>query len=118
MTAVLKISNMEINKEKSFTLLDYCAMVLSVTVLCINMVALISLTSLTDGAAPPTDEIDQKERQLLKLQDSRLLILNTANIFLLVCMWILYRDRHRYWPKSTWLVTCAFALLVIGLCCQ
>ena len=72
-----------------------------------------------DGAAPPRGETEKLlQRQLLTLQNQRLLIVHTANILLLAGLWILCRDRHRYLPKSRWLVTCAFTVFVIGLCCQ
>ena len=72
-----------------------------------------------DGAAPPRGETEKLlQRQLLTLQNQRLLIVHTANILSLAGLWILCRDRRRYLPKSSSLLACALAVFVTGLCCQ
>ena len=142
---------MEKGKEKTCTLLHYGGFVLLITGFCVNVVSLFYPTRLTDdaapptddaapptddgapptddgappnnGAAPPTDETETiQQQQLLWLQDPRVLILRTGNMFLLVglhCLQILYRNQQRYWPKPNTLFNLwTFVLLVVGLCCQ
>ena len=108
---------MEKGKEKTCTLLHYAAFVLLITGFCVNVVSLFYPTSLTNGAAPPTEETTTtQQQQLLLLQDPRVLILRTENMFLLVglhCLQILYHNQNLCWPKSNTLVNLwAFALLV------
>ena len=111
---------MKPDTEKSLTLLDCSAIVLAVTGLCLNAIAIIYPTGVTDdGTAPPSGETEKLlQRQLLTLQNQRLLIVHTANILLLSGLWILCRDRRRYLPKSSALLACALAVFVTGLCCQ
>ena len=128
---------MEKGKEKTCTLLHCGAFVLLITGFCVNVVSLFYPTRPTNDAAPPTDdaappaddaappadETDTiQQQQLLLLQDPRVLILRTGNMFLLVglhCLQILYHNQNLCWPKSNTLVNFwAFVLLVVGLCCQ